>query len=150
MNNVAFSGQAPSGSIERTDLLFTVGNGDGTTSSTSSNALTMLKNGNTQINNEAVYPKSQSMLTPSAVLDVVSTTSGTLAPRLTSAQVTTLLASLNLTTDVTGGVNGSAYSKKGMEVECVDCASLDGSTSGVTLKLYPNAALTAWVAKKMW
>lgn len=150
MNNIAFTGQTSSGAISRTDLLFTVGNGDGASAATASNAFTMLKNGHTQINGEAVYPKSQSKSTPGAVLDIVSTTTGVLVPRLTSAQITTLLGSLNLTTDVTGGADGVAYSKKGMMVECVDCTSLDGSTEGVTMKLYPNVALTAWVAKKLW
>lgn len=136
--------------IAPTDVLFVVGNGVGATSNFS-NSFTMLKNGKSQFNDTFVATAlTEAQVTPNAALEVVSTTSGFLAPRLTEAEVNTLLATLNLTTDITGGANGNAYSKKGMEVECTDCVPLDGSTEGVTLKLYPNAALTAWVAKKLW
>lgn len=144
---VVFSGMTTNSNV-LTDQMFVIGNGLST--SNRSNSLTVLKNGRTQINSISTTPKTQVQCTPGATLDVVSVDSGILAPRLTSAQVTTLLGSLNLTTDVTGGAAGNAYSKKGMMVECTDCTSLDGTTDGVTLKLYPNAALSSWVAKKLW
>ena len=92
----------------------------------------------------------RSTIQPQGALDVVSYNSGFLSPRMTEMQLQSFLMTLNLADDVTGGVHGPAFSKKGMQIECVDCVSMDGSTQGVTVKIYPNASLTSWIAKKLW
>lgn len=113
-------------------------------------SLVILKDGKTQINNDLNGNNShlQSQTTPSCALDVVSTTAGFQSPRMTESELTTYLSTFNLTTDITGGANGNAYCKIGMEVICTNCTSLDGSTTGVKVNIYPNAAQTAWIAKK--
>lgn len=147
-----FTGQTSNDEIA-TDYLERVGNGTYNVSNvqTKSNARTVLKNGATQINNLSFgIGTTQDQATPAAALDVVSNSSGFLAPRMTESEITTFVSTLNLTTDVNGGPKGIYYSKKGMEINCIDCTSLDGSTSGVKVSIYPNAAVTAWVIKKLW
>ena len=140
---------ASSNSYIMSDPLFTVANGDGIESN---NSLTMLKSGSTQIHvkSDFINSRTQSQATPNAAFEVVSIESGFLAPRMTEVQINNFMATLNLTTDVTGGINGNEYSKKGMQIECTDCVPNDGSTQGCTVKLYPNASVTGWIAKKMW
>jgi len=70
--------------------VFTVGNGigaDGLNSPGRSNALTVLYNGRTQINTTGGSAAlTQNAVTPKAALDVVSTNTGVLLPRLSNAQ----------------------------------------------------------------
>jgi hypothetical protein len=89
-------------------------------------------------------------LVPRAAFDIVSTTSGFLAPRMTSQQLLNFLSTLNTNEDISGGTDGPSYSKAGMTIECIDCIPLDGSTFGVSVKIYPNFEKTFWIAKKMW
>ena len=67
--------------------LFAVGNGSGSAGARS-NALTVLYNGRTQINTTGGLTGSltQAAVTPQAALDVVSTNTGVLLPRLTTSQ----------------------------------------------------------------
>lgn len=143
--NVPFTGQSPAAWVS-TDLLEAIGNTESLVDK--SNCRTTLKNGKTQINTDNIA-KTQAMVTPQASLHVVSSTEGVILTPMTEAQVNTYIATLNLTTDITGVGGNPNYSKR-ITVECTDCTSLDGSTLGVTLKIYPNAASTAWIAKKLW
>lgn len=111
------------------DLLLSVNNGDltGLTNATDtsrtlalkSNALTMLFNGSTQINNIPVTAnKTRADVTPQAALEVVSTTQGVLIPRMTTAQIATWIAGFNGTTHVTGpaGSGDEKHSRQGEQV----------------------------------
>jgi hypothetical protein len=67
--------------------LFVLGNSASNTGSVQSNALTVLYNGRTQINTTGhTTTLTQANVTPQAALDVVSTNSGVLLPRLTTTQ----------------------------------------------------------------
>jgi hypothetical protein len=67
--------------------LFTLGNGAANDSSIRSNAITVLFNGRTQINTAGhTNTLAQTDVTPKAALEVVSTNSGVLLPKLTNAQ----------------------------------------------------------------
>lgn len=67
--------------------IFSIGNSNSNTAATRSNALTVLYNGRTQINTTGhTAALSQAAVTPKAALDVVSTNTGVLLPRLTNAQ----------------------------------------------------------------
>lgn len=74
-------------------LLFSLGNSQSKTTSTRSNALTVLYNGRTQINTTGFTNNlNQTAVTPKAALEVVSTTSGVLLPRLTTNQRDSIVA----------------------------------------------------------
>jgi len=67
--------------------IFSIGNSNSNTAAIRSNALTMLFNGRTQINTTGhTTALSQTDVTPKAALDVVSTNTGVLLPRLTTTQ----------------------------------------------------------------
>jgi hypothetical protein len=67
--------------------VFALGNGISYNGSVHSNAITVLFNGRTQINTTGVTNSlTQTDVTPKAALDVVSTNTGVLLPRLTTAQ----------------------------------------------------------------
>jgi hypothetical protein len=112
------------------------------------NFSTILLSQNVQINN--VGDTSGMKSVPKAALEIVSINSGFLAPRMTLLQLTLYLENLDTEGDITGGDDGPQYSKVGMMIECIDCLSLDNSTYGVSVKVYPNKEKTKWIAKKMW
>lgn len=143
--NVEFSNQNPI-DWASTDLLESIGNTLDVTDR--SNCRTVLKNGKTQINTDGIA-KNEALVRPQASLHIVSSTEGVILTPMTQSQVNVYLSTLNLTSDINGIGGNPNYSKR-ITVECTDCTSLDGSTLGVTLKIYPNAAGTAWVAKKLW
>jgi len=67
--------------------LFVLGNGASIGNDITSNAITVLWNGRTQINTAGMTSTlSEAQVTPAAALDVVSTNTGVLLPRLTNAQ----------------------------------------------------------------
>lgn len=146
-----WSGQTSSSWVN-TDYHFRLNRITELNNSANQSSVIILKNGFTQINTDLNNNNNllQSQMTPHSAFEVVSNTSGFLAPRMTELELTNFMSTLNLTTDVTGGVDGNLYCKKGMQIECTDCTSIDGSTQGVTVKLYPNTAVTAWIAKKLW
>ena len=148
-NHYSWTGQSKASWVN-TDYHVRLNRGTAANPNAAQSSLVILKNGFTQINTDLNSNSShtQSQVTPVSALDVVSTTAGFQAPRMTEAELTTYLSTFNLTTDITGGANGVAYCKIGMEVICTDCTALDGSTTGVKVNLYPNAAQTAWIAKK--
>ncbi len=148
-NHYSWTGQSKASWVN-TDYHVRLNRGTAANPNAAQSSLVILKNGFTQINTDLNSNSShtQSQVTPVSALDVVSTTAGFQAPRMTEAELNTYLSTFNLTTDITGGANGVAYCKIGMEVICTDCTALDGSTTGVKVNLYPNAAQTAWIAKK--
>ncbi len=148
-NHYSWAGQSKASWVN-TDYHVRLNRGTAANPNAAQSSLVILKNGFTQINTDLNSNSShtQSQVTPVSALDVVSTTAGFQAPRMTEAELNTYLSTFNLTTDITGGANGVAYCKIGMEVICTDCTALDGSTTGVKVNLYPNAAQTAWIAKK--
>ena len=67
--------------------LFAIGNSNASSNALQSNAMTVLYNGRTQINTTGFSTGlTQTAVTPQAALDVVSTNTGALLPRLTNAQ----------------------------------------------------------------
>ena len=73
--------------IEGRYLLFSLGNSSAKTGATKSNAMSVLYNGRTQINTTGFNNNlSEADVTPKAALDIVSTNSGVLLPRLTNTQ----------------------------------------------------------------
>jgi len=73
--------------------LFVVGNGSANDGSIHSNAVTVLYNGRTQINTAGFTTAlTQTDVTPKAALDVVSTNTGVLLPRLTNTQRNAIVA----------------------------------------------------------
>ncbi|HEY4291344.1 MAG TPA: hypothetical protein VGN00_29790 [Puia sp.] len=73
--------------------LLALGNGANATGTVRSNALTVLFNGRTQINTTGhTTTLTQANATPAAALDVVSTNTGVLLPRLTNAQRNAIVA----------------------------------------------------------
>lgn len=67
--------------------LLALGNGSNANGTVHSNAMTMLYNGRTQINTTGFTNQlTQANVTPAAALDIVSTNTGVLLPRLTNAQ----------------------------------------------------------------
>jgi len=73
--------------------LLAIGNGGNASGSIRSNALTVLFNGRTQINTSGFTNQlTQANVTPAAALDVVSTNTGVLLPRLTNAQRNAIVA----------------------------------------------------------
>lgn len=122
-----------SNSYTGADLLLSVNNGDidavssptdtSRASVLKSNALTVLYNGSTQINNIAVTTnKTRADVTPQAALEVVSTTQGMLIPRMTGAQITTWIGGFNGTTHATGpgGSGDEKHSRQGEQVYNLD------------------------------
>jgi hypothetical protein len=148
-NNVPFTGQVITGPISRSDLLFTIGNGDGDNIASQSNSFTQLKDGQTQINHDQTYPKSQDNVTPIAAFEVVSTTKGFVPPRLTEIQANAWIAGFNTTLDLTGlsGAGDEKHSRQGEMIYCLDCVAND-STIGCTMVAQWNG--TQWIAKKLW
>ena len=73
--------------------LLALGNGANAAGTVRSNALTVLYNGRTQINTTGFTNQlTQANVTPAAALDVVSTNTGVLLPRLTNAQRNAIVA----------------------------------------------------------
>jgi hypothetical protein len=73
--------------------LLALGNGGNASGTVRSNALTVLFNGRTQINTTGFTNQlTQANVTPGAALDVVSTNTGVLLPRLTNAQRNAIIA----------------------------------------------------------
>lgn len=73
--------------------LLALGNGGNASGTIRSNALTVLFNGRTQINTSGFTNQlTQANVTPGAALDVVSTNTGVLLPRLTNAQRNAIVA----------------------------------------------------------
>ena len=73
--------------------LLALGNGANASGSVRSNAMTVLFNGRTQINTTGFTNQlTQANVTPAAALDVVSTNTGVLLPRLTNAQRNAIVA----------------------------------------------------------
>jgi hypothetical protein len=73
--------------IEPNALLLSIGNSNSKTGLTKSNAVSILYNGRTQINTTGFSNNlTESNVTPKAALEIVSTTSGVLLPKLTNAQ----------------------------------------------------------------
>jgi len=113
--------------------VFTVGNGigsDGLSTTNRSNALTVLYNGRTQINTTGgIATLTQAAVTPKAALDVVSTNTGVLLPRLTTAQRNAIVSGdlqnglllYNTDSSAFQYYNGTAWSSVG--------SSTSGSTS---------------------
>jgi Bacterial Ig domain len=78
---------ALAGTVAPGDPLFTIGNSSSANASIRSNALTILYNGRTQINTTGYSNAlAQTDVTPKAALEVVSTNTGVLLPKLTTAQ----------------------------------------------------------------
>jgi hypothetical protein len=78
---------ALAGTVAPGDPLFAIGNSSTGNGSIRSNALTILYNGRTQINTTGYSNAlAQADVTPKAALEVVSTNSGVLLPKLTTAQ----------------------------------------------------------------
>lgn len=74
--------------IERRHVLLAVGNGNHRGAALRSNALTMLYSGRTQINTTGFDVNlTETDVTPKAALEVVSTNSGVLLPKLTTTQI---------------------------------------------------------------
>jgi len=102
--------------------LLAVGNGSATDGSVRSNALTVMFNGRTQINTTGFSNSlSQAQVTPQAALDVVSTNTGVLLPRLTTAQRNAIVSGdlqnglllYNTDSSVFQYYNGSAWNSVG-------------------------------------
>ena len=102
--------------------IFSIGNSTSNTAAIRSNALTMLFNGRTQINTTgSTTALSQSAVTPKAALDVVSTNTGVLLPRLTNAQRNAIVSGdlqnglllYNTDSSVFQYYNGSAWNSVG-------------------------------------
>jgi len=102
--------------------LLALGNGGNASGTVRSNALTILYNGRTQINTTGFANQlTQANVTPGAALDVVSTNTGVLLPRLTSAQRNAIVAGdlknglllYNTDSSVFQYYNGSVWSSVG-------------------------------------
>lgn len=79
--------------IEGRYLLFSLGNSESKTAATKSNAMSVLYNGRTQINTTGFSNNlAEADVTPKAALEVVSTNSGVLLPKLTTTQRNTIAA----------------------------------------------------------
>jgi Big-like domain-containing protein len=98
--------------------LLAIGNSSATNGSIRTNALTMLYNGRTQINTTGyTNALTQTAVTPKAALEVVSTNSGVLLPKLTTAQRNAIAATdlqnglllYNTDSSVFQFYNGSAW-----------------------------------------
>jgi len=85
--NVDFPTVPFASGISATNPLFAIGNSSSADSSIRSNAVTVLFNGRTQINTTGFSSSlTQSAVTPKAALEVVSTNTGVLLPKLTTVQ----------------------------------------------------------------
>jgi hypothetical protein len=102
--------------------LFALGNSATNDGSVHSNAVTVLFNGRTQINTTGFSnPLAQAAVTPKAALEVVSSNSGVLLPKLTTAQRNAIVTAdlqnglllYNIDSSVYQFYNGSAWSNMG-------------------------------------
>lgn len=121
--------------------LFSLGNssdnGPGGWATVNSNALTVLYNGRTQINTTGFTNNlTQTDVTPKAALEVVSTNTGVLLPRLTNAQRNAIVAGdlqnglllYNTDSSVFQYYNGSAWSSVGSGASTTGRWMLSGGT----------------------
>jgi hypothetical protein len=141
--------------------LFALGNGSTNDGSIQSNAVTVLYNGRTQINT-AGYTNAQAQadVTPKAALEVVSTNSGVLLPKLTNAQRNAIVSGdlqnglllYNTDSSVFQYYNGSAWNSvggaggsghwqftSGLQYDSVDNIAI-GTTNTQGYKLAVNGA----------
>lgn len=102
--------------------LFALGNSADNTGTTRSNAITVLYNGRTQINTTGhTNTLTQAQVTPAAALDVVSTNTGVLLPRLNTSQRNAIVSGdlqnglllYNTDSSVFQYYNGSAWNSVG-------------------------------------
>ena len=141
------------------DLLLSVNNGDLTaltnatdttrTLALKSNALTVLFNGSTQINNIAVTGnKTRADVTPQSAFEIVSTTNGVLNPRLTTAQRSTWEGTFNGTTHVTGpaGAGDEKHSRQGELIYDLNATNNNGSTGEFKVRTRSGGT---WVTERV-